>query len=439
MKREPSAAMKEFAERARGVTVAEAAARLKLAFLRGKAEHPQPCPVGGGKDGFSFNEKKNKWNCRKCGEGGRDAIGMAAHVLGLGLSDRAGFAAACEAVLGEAAPDPDARETDEERAARQDRIARRQAENEAAAAERERANEAFRERERAKARGKWLNAGPARGTPVEVYLTRRSGHGPLPPFARFIDGETYFDGEGVGGRPREIGCGPAMVMPFVAPDGTIIGCHITWIDLANPPKWRPDFGLDAKGKPRATKKMRGSKEGGLIPLHGFCAVPDADAPGGLRILPDSARFRAVGGEGIETTRAVAISPAERRADTLYFAAGDLGNLAGPADPDFAFDHPELTFTDAAGRARAVRVPGPSPRPDQMPGDALQLPETVSEAVLLADGDSERMWTASTMARARARLSQRADGTRRLLAVAWPPAGMDFADMLAIGREGGDDD
>lgn len=445
-----STALDDFIERARGVTVADAAARLKLAFLRGRKEHPQPCPACGGKDCFSFHEEKNAWNCRKGGAGGRDAIGMAGHVLGLDLNDRAGFLEACAAVLGEAAPNGG--ETDEERQAREDRLARQKEENDRKAAARAAENEKYREAERAKARGKWERAVPARGTAAETYLAARSGGGPLPPAARFIADEPYWHGQDERGKPVAIHTGAAMVLPFVDPAGRIIGCHLTWIDMARPPKFRPDLGLEEKGKPLATKKMRGSKSGGVIPLYGFVKT----ASDGL-IVPDPARERFVVGEGIETVRAVALAEGVR-ADTVYCAAGDLGNLAGPAEPSSAFPHPDRTFTDKAGRVRAVRVAGPVPKADQGPEDALQPPANARWGVLLADGDSEFVWTAATMARAKARLEAIPLGGQgatpggrapqnasdplagpkppeRHVTVIWPPAEMDFADVMTIGREG----
>lgn len=419
----------EFVERARAVSVAEAASRLGLRFLRGRSDHAQPCPVSGGRDRFSFRSDKDAWKCRSCGEGGRDAIGMAAHVIGADLKRRDGFIAACEAVLGEAAPDPDDRESDEQRANRERRLARIRAENEQRAKARDADNNAYRAAEQGKARGKWLRANNGGRTPVERYLSGRSGAGPMPEFARFSASESYFHGVDERGGPIELHSGPAMILPFVEPDGLIIGCHITWIDLDRRPKLRPEIGLDERGNLLPTKKMRGTKKGGLIPLWGFRATGQGDA---MRILPENDRRRWVGGEGIETTRAVAVAEGIRR-DTCYFAAGDLGNLAGPADPASAFPHPNLTFTDRRGREMPVRVQGSQPKAGQGPDDALQIPESGQSIVLLADGDSEFVWTASTMARARNRLSISTGGHRRSVEILWPPEGMDFADM-AVSRQ-----
>src|SRR5690606_24706631 len=144
--------------------------------------------------------------------------------------------------------------------------------------------------------------------------------------------------------------------PFVDLVGRVTGCHETWIDLSREPKFRPDLGLDEKGEPLPTKKMRGTKKGSLIPVCG-----DLDAT------------RWVGGEGIETVLAFAGAEGFRE-DTFYFATGDLGNLAGPADPKSAFYHPTLRKSDARGALRAVKVQGPVPKPDQRADEAYQVPD-----------------------------------------------------------------
>ena len=114
-----SDAIKLFVEDARAVTIAQAAPLLNLTFKERGHEHPQPCPACGGDDRFSFNDIKNTWVCRGEGVGGRDAIGMAAHVLGLDVKSRTGLIDACEAVLGRPAPDEAERESEEDRAAHQ--------------------------------------------------------------------------------------------------------------------------------------------------------------------------------------------------------------------------------------------------------------------------------------------------------------------------------
>ena len=106
-------AVAEFVERARAVSIAAAADRLGLVFKTRGSEHPQPCPVKGGRDCFAFNTAKHMWHCRACSIGGQDAIGMAAHCLDLDLHNRTEFLEACAAVTGEDIPAGGERESAE--------------------------------------------------------------------------------------------------------------------------------------------------------------------------------------------------------------------------------------------------------------------------------------------------------------------------------------
>jgi hypothetical protein len=68
-------------DRARGVTIAEAAALLGLKVPRA-GELIGPCPACGGRDRFSINSRKRLWNCLGA-LGGNDSLGLVQHVLGL--------------------------------------------------------------------------------------------------------------------------------------------------------------------------------------------------------------------------------------------------------------------------------------------------------------------------------------------------------------------
>jgi len=406
-----SAELDEFVAEARRVSVEEAAKRLELNFTGKRHEHPGPCPVCGGTDTFSFNTAKNAWNCRAGGVGGRDALGLAAHVQELDLNSKDGFLEACSAVTGRDIPEGGERETPEARAlrlARLDALKLKRCE-EMAAREVERND--FRERERQKARGIVERAAPLSSASLpqgRFYLQNRGCGWSDDTWLRVSAEQTYWHGQDERGQPIALHVGPAMVAPFVNLEGDVVGCHITWIDLLQKPKFRPVITDPETGEILPTKKMRGSKMGGLIPLAGVMAAR-----------------RWVGGEGIENVLAFARWEGFR-ADTFYFAAGDLGNLAGPADPASRFAHPELTKTDAHGRMRRVMVPGPVPKPGLAPEDAMPVADHVNELVLLADGDSERIMTASAMARAKARCAR----PGRLIPVVWPKPGTDFAAMLA---------
>ncbi|MFN4098167.1 MAG: primase-helicase zinc-binding domain-containing protein [Pararhodobacter sp.] len=401
-----------FIEDARAVSIGAAAKLLKLDFKPSGNEHPQPCPVSGGKDRFSFNTAKNVWHCRHCDVGGKDSIGLAAHCLELDLKRRDGFLEACSAVLDRPIPEGGERESEEDRAARQARIAERQ--RKAGAEEEKRAAEgsAFRDKERAKAKGIYLAAPRIeRGDLAARYLEGRGCAVPMGSWLHFSTGQPYWHGVSDGPLFE----GPAMIAPFVSIDrgrvGDVIGCHITWIDLDAPPKLRPSIADPETGEPLPTKKMRGTKKGGLIPLAGQV----------------SAR-RWVVAEGIENV--LAFARFERlRVDTFYCAAGDLGNLAGRADPKSRRKHPSLTRPDRNGKERPVMVAGPIPHPDDGPEDFMPVPDHVDELVLLGDGDSEPVMTIAAMVRAKIRHGR--EGRR--IPVVMPRPGTDFAAMLA-GRD-----
>lgn len=434
-----TALIREFIEDARAVSIEEAARRLGLKFSGKREEHAQPCPNCGGTDCFSFNTRKNKWNCRHGGVGGNDAIGMAAHCRDLKVEHRAGFLEACSLVTGLPVPADGERESPADREARLVRLEKRRLENLEAMARRSRDGDDFREKERNKARGIY-SAGstvPLWSASLGVgrfYLRGRGASWSDDDWLRVNPDVPYWHGQDDRGAPLALHSGPAIIAPFIGPDLLLIGCHITWIDLSARSKLRPElFGLTEKGlkarlpewrvgdrPPSAamlaeelyellpSKKMRGSKKGGLIPLAGHPSAP-----------------RWVGGEGIENGLAFA-GWEGFRADSFYFAAGDLGNLAGQADPASRFAHPTLTKPDRNGKPRPVMVAGCVPRPDQAPGEAMWIGDHVDELVLLADGDSERIMTASAMARARARAAR----PGRLIPIVWPRPGYDFARMAA---------
>lgn len=394
-----------FVEDARAITIADAASRLNLKCNPRGSEHPQPCPACGGKDTFAFNTQKNKWNCRQGGIGGNDAIGMAAHVRGLNVRSREGLLEACSILLDQPIPEGGERETDADRTARLQRLEEQRQRNAELQEEQAKSQADYREIERNKARGIYRRASTLYSSSAphgRFYLMARGACAPESEWLRVDTSVTYWHGD------ASLHGGPAMIAPIVGPDLGIIGCHITWIDLARRPKCRPEIIDTATGEVLPTKKMRGSKKGGLIPLAGH---------------PSMGRW--VGGEGIENTLAVARAESVRP-DTFYFAAGDLGNLSGPADPASRFAHPTLRKEDAKGRLRTVMVQGPVPRADQGPDDAFWIGDHVREIVLLGDGDSERVMTSAAMARARARILR----PDRKVAIAWPPAGTDFSEMMA---------
>ncbi|MEV4609757.1 P4 alpha zinc-binding domain-containing protein [Neorhizobium sp. LMR1-1-1.1] len=404
-----SEVVSDFIKRASLVSVKSAAKTLGLKLPK-ILDAGMPCPRCGGKDRFAVNPTKGVWNCRNCG-GGKNGLGLVAHVRGFDLHDRAELLEASALLLNESIPDDAAGETDEKRAARE---ARMTAALEAAERDREkeeRDQNAFRERAVMKARGIYFNASeaPADGDhDLREYLRRRTGYRmPDAMFSniRFNPRLTYWsDKQDDRGHQTEIYVGYAMVAPFINLEGQVTGCHQTWIDLRCSPKFRPDLGKDEKGVAYPTKKMRGTKVGSLIP-----------------VLGDLAAARWVGAEGIENVAAMAGFEGFRE-DTFYFAGGDLGNLSGKAEKMIA--HPDQVKPDRNGRPRRVMVPGPVPKAGDV--DAVAIPGHVDALVLLADGDSDFFFTANAMARAKARATR--DG--RSIGIWWPPPGADWAGFFA---------
>lgn len=400
------------------------------------------CPFHAEKSpSFHCEDRKGVYHCFGCGVSGDlfkfvqeyerrsfpEAVRLMAETAGVVLPDAEAHAT----------------ETLAERAQREAEIAERERLNDEKRQRDQADQNAFRAKEIAKARGKWALASGSL-VPVRTYLAGRLGGFALPalPFARAIVDEAYWHGNDEGGRPVAIHSGPAMVLPFVDAEGSVVGCHLTWLD-ARGPKGRPALADPATGERLATKKMRGRKKGGLIPLVGFIEIDG-------KILPDPARTRFVCGEGIENVLAVAVaeagsppatvqrtgetsgSPSEAselkggaditaRADTIYAAAGDLGNLAGRAEGTF----PHPTLKSRGGKA-PLRVAGPEPKAGEPADAAAQVPDHVTDVLLVADGDSEIVATGAAMMRAEARFG--AEG--RTVATAWPPRGQDFADLLA---------
>ncbi|KGF71167.1 hypothetical protein LL06_00815 [Hoeflea sp. BAL378] len=443
----------DFVAKARDVTVEAAALRLKLPLdPKKRGDQSMPCPVCGGTDRFAIHPAENAWNCRGCGTGGRDGIGLVAHAKRLDLKRRAEFLEACALSLGEDVPDG-AEEISDERRAEMKADAKARAEDAARkATERDRTSGEFREKELAKCRGIYAAAEPGiSGTFAAEYLYNRSGlpvdaRAMVQP-ARCVGKLTYWHGQDERGNPRDIWCGPALVLPFVDGAGEMIGIHQTWIDMDVAPKRRPVlYGLskagagagreDRAGPPTSawpsaedlaagyyerlpTKKMRGTKKGGLLPIAG-----------------DMSASRWVVGEGSENV--CAWLGKELREDfqlalsTFYAAAGDIGNLAGAAARTGRWKHPLETTVNAAGAVRPVMLPSPDPDPERL-DEGFPVLAHITELVLLGDGDSEPYWTATMMARAQARALLLAPKAR--VPVLWPPAGQDWAETILEGMRG----
>ena len=304
-----------------------------------------PCPKCGGDDRFSINTIKNLFNCRGCGISGEGVIALVMKTEDLE------FVAACERITGRSAEAP----IDPERAA----------ENARALEERKRQDDATAEEFRRKAReaGNWIYGSgvvPSAGGPVRAYLAMRAleftGVAALDqlPVRERLD-LPYVETNGRGGY-ETLHTGPAMMWPILLPArlvqagdplGRFGGVHQTWIDLDQPKGKLVMFDHDRGDKQLPAKKMRGTKQGGMIPIY----------------TPKGAR-RIVMGEGIETTATPLCHAFEL--GTAYWAAGDLGNMSGKAFYRFAKRHEDL--------------------PDMTDLGCFLVPDWCEELVYLAEND-----------------------------------------------------
>ena len=354
-----------------------------------------PCPLCGGRatsQRFEVFPSENGWACGACHSGG-DIIELVMK------AENCDFRAAIERLGGR-------REIDATAAKKlfDEREKKR--------VEREKTSADFREKERKRLYQTWRRAGEIHGTAAARYLEGRGlGLPAACPGLRFLPEAPYFHGEQLDDRGRKspivLHRGPAMLAAFIRPDGTFGGLHTTWLNVAtSPDDVTPPTKIELHdpetGELLNAKKMRGSKAGAHI---------------AITLTKDPKRL--VVGEGIETVLAVwtAFNAAGRDLESsAFWAAGDLGNMAGRAVK--TVPHPTLKRPNG----RAVSVPNDQPDPDD-PG--LSIPESVEELILLGDGDSEPVLTRFAMLRAARRYSK----PGRIIRIAFAPAGADFNDVL----------
>lgn len=393
-----------------------------------------PCPVCGGKvtsQRFEILDDGMSWVCAVCPDGG-DVIRLVQLVEGYD------FLGAIERLGGPGATSSSSPVVDPAAAKKlfEDRERKRLAREKTAAT--------YREAERKRLYRRWKSAvKDLAATPVEAYLRGRGLQLPASCIGlRYLPSEPYWHGEIVDSQgnksPRQIHAGPAMCGAFIRPDGKFGGLHMTWLTTdavesssvpfatdsqdAQPARVRKAEIIDpADGEVLNSKKMRGSKTGAHISIaltqEAQCRISNGEKI--EAVLASDAPRRLVIGEGIETVLAVwtAHQVAGRSiGDTAFWAAGDLGNLAGRATK--TINHPTLKRPNG----RAHTVPDRYPDPDD---SGLAIPESVEELILLGDGDSEQMLTECAMERAARRYAK--DG--RKIRIAFAPAGRDFNDVL----------
>ena len=360
-------------EEARAIPIEEVVARLDLQGLRRTgAEMVGPCPACGGTDRFGVNPRLGVYNCRTCGGGD----GLALVRLALGCD----FASALSWLCGEAAAPVD---PELERRRRGERLRREAARSREAAQYRAQAIE--------RAVAIWRFGRDAAGTPVQRYLELR-GVGPdriggMPEALRYHPDLPYRH-RPKGGDWITVHRGPAMLAGILAPDGSLIGVHRTWLDLESE---NGKVVLEHAGEALPAKKVEGSKKGGAIRLLGPLALRDA--------------CTIVVGEGIETTLSAAVPDTFRGA--AFWSGVDLGNLSGRL-----LSGPGLRY---AGR------------PDMNDADAWLPPPWIERLVFIADGDSEPRATLSRLQAGLRRAAAHVPGLR--IELAHPGEGRDLNDVL----------
>src|SRR5215472_2029532 len=67
---------KDWVAKARAVPIENELARRSIKLVGRGPERCGPCPVCKGTDRFSINTRKQVWNCRGCGKGGKGAIDL---------------------------------------------------------------------------------------------------------------------------------------------------------------------------------------------------------------------------------------------------------------------------------------------------------------------------------------------------------------------------
>lgn len=194
---------------------------------------------------------------------------------------------------------------------------------------------------------------------------------------------------------KELGRYPAMVAAIRNIAGELIGLHRTYLEPGKPAKLNPP-GDSSRNK---SKKVMGRQRSGLI----YLSRPAAQ----LAI-----------GEGIETTQSW-YALGRVTGDVAIASAISLGNLAGGSTG--TIPHPD----DLAKRIppqKCRRIPNGEPDPSR-PG--VILPPWAKEAVLIGDGDSERVLTHARLLIA----GRRFEAQNVSVFVDMAPDGADFNNLL----------
>jgi hypothetical protein len=381
-----SQAFDEWVEEARKVSILDELGRRGVR-MKGTVERAGPCPACGGTDRFSINTRKNVFNCR--GAGGGDVIQMVEHL------DGCSFMVACETLTGRPPPGREQSETNDERQAREERLAERAEQRRREEAEAQAREEEERRDVQASIEKLWASSLPFAGSHAAAYLASRG----LTPPARLVSDLRFIPDLGYHGfaneqsdRTSPLGSFPAMVAAIRAVDGAIIGLHRTYLDPERAVKLKPP-GDPARNK---AKKVMGEAKGGMIRLGEIGEV--------LAI-----------GEGIETVLSWYVLGLVDYEVSLATSIS-LGNLSGAATG--SVPHPRKKRPDGSP------LPIPNGTPDHYrPG--IILPDHVRRVILVGDGDSDPEGTRARLLVAARRFRQQG----REVSVSMAPQGMDFNDHL----------
>jgi hypothetical protein len=371
---------------------------IKAQLIKKSREWVGACPLCGGgsdtkgkkhkPDGFAVNPEKRVFNCRRGGAGG-DVIAMVMHVR------EVPFLEACEIIIGE--PPPARGSVITEGTRKKGEQLKEEAEKRQSKIDKD--DNIYRAREIRALRDIRDRRKPVADSSAEGYAAIRGLVFPPAPEGRGAplgcveEMPYYLDKDTVVHR------GPALAATIINGKRKFCGLHFTYIDLAQP---KGKLQLDHDGELLDAKKSRGSKQGGFIPLCG----------------PVDPQFLVMG-EAIEKTVAVYMaleSTGRDLSQAAFWSACDLGNLTGRAAA--SVKHPTLKTKTG----RPVNVSGGVP---DLTTPAIDIPDSVTDLVLLGDSTSDPFSTRLAMARASVRYAR----PGRTVRVAWAPDGVDFDDLL----------
>lgn len=238
---------------------------------------------------------------------------------------------------------------------------------EATLADRKRQAAQLQQRERRLLWDSWRRAQGIDGTAAAGYLAHRGINRALPSPCplRYFAALPYF----ADGRPSKlIHCGPAIIAAITR-RATIVGLQLTYLDLTQP-NGQALIIHPVTRELHQLKRLQGSHVGGAVELVS-AHVPD----------------RLILGKDIEVVLSVWYA--------LTIAGWDLSKTA---------------FWSSVTLDNISKI---------------EIPRTVSEIILLGDGNTDAGHTRDALIRAAIRYSQ----PNRTIRIAWAPAGYDFNDVL----------